>query len=134
MRAVALITYMRTDSTRIADEALKRAGTHQGGVRATSICRKSRITMRHPRTRRAHEAIRPTDLSQRRKRSPKHLPQEQLRLYTLIYQRFIACQMLPAIFAVTNIEVTATREFQSAGQRQVRRLSQVYVQSSSKKT
>ena len=57
----------------------------------------------------AHEAIRPTDLAYTPERVAAHLPAEQLKLYTLIYQRFVACQMNPAIFAVTNVEVSADK-------------------------
>ena len=57
----------------------------------------------------AHEAIRPTDLAYTPERVARlGLHGDQLRLYTLIYQRFVASQMTPAIFAVTNVEVTAT--------------------------
>src|SRR5581483_10270472 len=57
----------------------------------------------------AHEAIRPTDLEY----TPERVAQlglhgDQLKLYTLIYQRFVASQMSPAIFAITNVEVLAT--------------------------
>ncbi len=107
--SVALITYMRTDSTRIADEALTACRAILKRNTATPICRKSRRTMPPRRTPKgAHEAIRPTDVAYTPERVAKFLPQEQLRLYTLIYNRFVACQMKPAIFAVTSVEVQAT--------------------------
>src|SRR4029077_4692124 len=55
----------------------------------------------------AHEAIRPTDLQYTPERVARSLPQDQLRLYTLIYNRFVASQMTPAIFAITNVEIKA---------------------------
>ena len=125
--SVALITYMRTDSTRIADEALDGVPRpHQDGNTATRTCPRSRTAM-PPRkdAQGAHEAIRPTDVAYTPERVAKFLPQEQLRLYTLIYKRFVACQMTPAVFAVTNVEVTAAKgDLQGPGQdAEVRRLS-----------
>jgi DNA topoisomerase-1 len=55
----------------------------------------------------AHEAIRPTDLVNTPERVARFLPMDQLKLYTLIYNRFVASQMTPAVFAVTNVEVKA---------------------------
>jgi DNA topoisomerase-1 len=55
----------------------------------------------------AHEAIRPTDLVYTPEQVARYLPQDQLKLYTLIYNRFVASQMTPAIFAVTNVDVRA---------------------------
>jgi DNA topoisomerase-1 len=55
----------------------------------------------------AHEAVRPTDVAYTPERVAQYLPQDQLRLYTLIYNRFVASQMTPAVFAVTNVEVKA---------------------------
>ena len=106
--AVALITYMRTDSTRVSDDALK-------------VCREL-ITNKYGKSylpdepnryasgksaQEAHEAVRPTDLSYTPQKLAKQLPHDLLRLYTLIYNRFVASQMKPAVFAITNIEVTA---------------------------
>jgi DNA topoisomerase-1 len=55
----------------------------------------------------AHEAIRPTELSYTPEKVARFLPQEQLKLYSLIYNRFVASQMTPAVFAITNVEVRA---------------------------
>src|SRR5207253_7271204 len=55
----------------------------------------------------AHEAVRPTELSYTPDKLAKLLPQDQHRLYTLIYNRFVASQMTPAVFAVTNVQVSA---------------------------
>ncbi|MBM3994765.1 MAG: type I DNA topoisomerase [Planctomycetes bacterium] len=105
---VALITYMRTDSTRISDDALKAAREHiKKHYGDKYLPEKANTYASSKDAQGAHEAIRPTDLSQTPERVAKHLPAEQLKLYTLIYNRFVACQMNPAIFAVTNVEVTA---------------------------
>ena len=83
---------------------------HRDGTTATAICRRSRTVYASGKSaQEAHEAIRPTDLAYTPERVAKFLPQEQLRLYTLIYNRFVASQMTPAIFAVTNVEVNAAQ-------------------------
>src|SRR5205823_11985265 len=55
----------------------------------------------------AHEAIRPTDLAYTPDRVRPNLSPDQFRLYELIYRRFVASQMTPALFALTNVEVQA---------------------------
>ena len=108
---MALITYMRTDSTRVSNEALQcGARPHRQPLTGRRICRpKPNVFASGKSAQEAHEAIRPTDLSYTPDRVARlGLQGDQLRLYTLIYQRFVASQMAPAIFAVTNVEVTAT--------------------------
>src|SRR5262249_58041087 len=104
------ITYMRTDSTRVSNEALQAVrgyiGEHYGD---RYLPEKANFYSSGKSAQEAHEAIRPTDLSY----TPERLAQlglhgDQLRLYTLIYQRFVASQMAPAVFAVTNVEIGAT--------------------------
>ncbi len=108
--SVALITYMRTDSTRISDEALKACRDHiKNEFGEKYLPEKPNFFASSKDAQGAHEAIRPTDVSYTPERVAPHLPPEQLKLYTLIYTRFVACQMNPAIFAVTNIEVTAAK-------------------------
>jgi DNA topoisomerase-1 len=108
--SVALITYMRTDSTRIADEALTACRAHiQKEYGDAYLPDKAIHYAASKDAQGAHEAIRPTDVSYTPERVGKFLPQEQLRLYTLIYNRFVACQMKPAIFAVTSVEVQAAK-------------------------
>jgi DNA topoisomerase-1 len=108
--SVALITYMRTDSTRISDEALGNVRKH---IEATYgdkyLPEKPNIYAASKDAQGAHEAIRPTDLSYTPEMVAKYLPQEQQRLYALIYNRFVACQMKPAVFAVTNVEIRADK-------------------------
>src|SRR5207302_8755607 len=106
--SVALITYMRTDSTRIADDALKACrdviSTQYG---APYLPAQPNRYASGKSAQEAHEAIRPTDLAYTPERVAAYLPQDQLRLYTLIYNRFVASQMTPAVFAVTNVDVRA---------------------------
>jgi DNA topoisomerase-1 len=106
--SVALITYMRTDSTRIAEDAIKTCREHiQKSFGDAYLPEQPNRYAASKDAQGAHEAIRPTDLSYTPEKVAKFLPQDQLRLYTMIYQRFVACQMKPAVFAVTSVEVKA---------------------------
>jgi DNA topoisomerase-1 len=107
---VALITYMRTDSTRVSNEALTAVrgyiGTEYG---EKYLPEKPNFFASGKSAQEAHEAIRPTDVANTPERvASLGLHGDQLRLYTLIYNRFVASQMTPAVFAVTNVEVKAT--------------------------
>jgi DNA topoisomerase-1 len=105
---VALITYMRTDSTRVSADALSNVRKHiQAEYGDRYLPDKPHSYASGKSAQEAHEAIRPTDLSYTPERVAAHLDARQLRLYTLIYNRFVASQMAPAIFAITNVEVTA---------------------------
>lgn len=105
---VALITYMRTDSTRVSSDALQ-------AVRAkilsdfgpTYLPDKPNLYESGKSAQEAHEAIRPTDLRYTPEMVSRVLPSEQARLYTLIYNRFLASQMKPAITSVTTVEIKA---------------------------
>ncbi len=107
--SVALITYMRTDSTRVSAEALQAVRTHiEGQFGSRYLPDKPHAYASGKSAQEAHEAIRPTDLSYTPQRVAElGLHGDQLKLYTLIYQRFVASQMSPAVFAVTNVEVHA---------------------------
>ncbi len=108
--SVALITYMRTDSTRVSNDALQAVRDHIGSVYgAAYLPNKPNFFKSGKSAQEAHEAIRPTDLAYTPDRVARlGLHGDQLRLYTLIFQRFVASQMSPAVFAVTNVEVLAT--------------------------
>jgi DNA topoisomerase-1 len=106
--SVALITYMRTDSTRVSDDALKSCReliSQKYG--APYLPAQPNRYASGKSAQEAHEAVRPTDLGYTPERVAAFLPQDQLRLYTLIYNRFVASQMTPAVFAITNVEVKA---------------------------
>lgn len=106
--SVALITYMRTDSTRISADALKAVRELISSKYGEKYLPPSpNVYASGKSAQEAHEAIRPTDLSYTPDRVAPYLPQDQLRLYTLIYNRFVASQMTPAVFAVTNVDVAA---------------------------
>jgi len=106
--STALITYMRTDSTKVSADALKMVRGHISANYAPAyLPANANVYSSGKSAQEAHEAIRPTDLTYTPSRVAAHLNPDQLRLYTLIYNRFVASQMTPAIFAVTNVEVTA---------------------------
>jgi DNA topoisomerase-1 len=115
--AVALITYMRTDSTRVSADALQAVRAHIDSRYGPSYLPANPHTYASGKSaQEAHEAIRPTDLAL----TPDRVAQlglhgDQLRLYTLIYQRFVASQMAAAVFAVTNVEVLAAPTGGDAG-------------------
>jgi DNA topoisomerase-1 len=113
--ATALITYMRTDSARVSNDALQAVRDHiNTKYGAPYVPAKPNFFTSGKSAQEAHEAIRPTDLTYTPQRVDQLLPaglerrQDLLRLYTLIYNRFVASQMNPAIFAVTTVDVTAT--------------------------
>jgi DNA topoisomerase-1 len=106
--SVALITYMRTDSTRVSEDALKMCRDHIGKKYGGKyLPEKPNRYDKAEGAQDAHEAIRPTDVAYTPEKVAKFLPHDQLRLYTLIYNRFVASQMTPAVYAVTTVEVRA---------------------------
>ncbi len=106
--SVGLITYMRTDSTRVSNEALAEVrgmiGTRYGQeyLPASPNVYKSKKEAQD-----AHEAVRPTSVLRSPDELAKLLAEDELKLYRLIWMRFIASQMLPALFDQTTIDVNA---------------------------
>lgn len=106
-----LITYMRTDSPRVAPEAIagarewvkKELGANY--LPATPNEYKGKKDAQD-----AHEAIRPTDVARTPESIARYLSDEQLKLYRLIWQRFVASQMAPAVFDVTTAKIAAVSE------------------------
>jgi DNA topoisomerase-1 len=109
--SVALITYMRTDSTRISADALNAVRSHiEMTYGQDYLPAKPNQFASGKSAQEAHECIRPTDVTLTpEKVKSLGLHGDQQRLYELIYNRFVACQMAPAVFAVTSVEVTAGR-------------------------
>ena len=106
--AVGLITYMRTDSTRIADEALREARGYIKKNYGTDYLPKSAMRYKSKGgAQDAHEAIRPTSVERTPQSLKPYLSPEQHRLYDLIWKRFVASQMNPAILDVTTIDISA---------------------------
>jgi DNA topoisomerase-1 len=104
--SVGLITYMRTDSTRVADEALEGgrefiAATYGAGA----LPEKPNVYQSKKGAQDAHEAIRPTSFDLPPDAVRDYLKADEWKLYKLVWDRFIASQMLPAVFDVTQVDV-----------------------------
>jgi len=105
---VGLITYMRTDSLRIAPEGISMARQYIEERYGDKFLPDSpHQYVSKERSQDAHEAIRPTNVRLEPDEISLHLPKDQKALYELIWSRFLASQMAPAIVARTNIEVQA---------------------------
>ncbi|HZR11390.1 MAG TPA: type I DNA topoisomerase [Myxococcales bacterium] len=114
----ALITYMRTDSVRLSPDAVAGAReyvTQRWGkdyLPAEPVQFKTKKSAQD-----AHEAIRPTSLEHPPERVKPFLEKDMFRLYELIWNRFIACQMVPAVFDQTTADIKAGRAtFRATGQ------------------
>lgn len=106
--SIGLITYMRTDSTRVADEALVAARDYIAVAYGLDyLPEKARIYKTKKSAQDAHEAIRPTDMKRDPKKIKKYLTSEQFKLYELIWNRFIASQMSDARLEQTSIDIIA---------------------------
>lgn len=103
---VGLITYMRTDSTRISEQARDAAREFIVAEYGEAFHGGRRYAVREG-AQDAHEAIRPTSVLHTPERLARHLKREELRLYTLIWERFVASQMSQALFDQTVVDVTA---------------------------
>ena len=100
---VGIITYMRTDSTRISEEMIKQVRPYIQSVYGEEyLPAKTNIYAKGKDSQDAHEAIRPTSLEFPPDALASVLTRDQLRLYTLIWNRFIASQMTPQITQATN--------------------------------
>jgi DNA topoisomerase-1 len=108
---VGLITYMRTDSTRVSGEALDAVRGFIASSYGDKFLPKSPHRYKSPKgAQEAHEAIRPTDVSRRPEVVKKFLKKDELALYELIWRRFVASQMAQALFQLTTVDVAA-REY-----------------------
>ena len=106
--SVGLITYMRTDSTRIADDALREVrGRIETTYGAEYLPEKPNVYKSKKDAQDAHEAIRPTYLDRDPESIKKYLSKDEYALYKLIWNRFVACQMRPAVYDEILVEITA---------------------------
>src|SRR5712664_2370175 len=97
--SVGLITYMRTDSTRVSDAALSEARDFINQQYGPPYLPEKAIHYRSKKDAQdAHEAIRPTEVTHTPDSLAKYLGKDEVKLYRLIWQRFVASQMTPAIF------------------------------------
>lgn len=110
--SVGLITYMRTDSTRIADEALQEVREYiSRDYGLEYLPKKPRQFKVKSSAQDAHEAIRPTSMQRHPKKIKKYLTEEQYKLYELIWNRFVASQMEAARLEQTTIDISAGPRF-----------------------
>ncbi|MGH9944127.1 MAG: type I DNA topoisomerase, partial [Pyrinomonadaceae bacterium] len=108
--AVGLITYMRTDSTRVSDAALQEVRDFVGAQYGANYLPEKAVHYRSKKDAQdAHEAIRPTDVARTPESLERFLSKDELRLYRLIWQRFVASQMTAAVFDQTTIDIEAGR-------------------------
>ena len=102
-----LITYMRTDSVRVSDQAVASARELIGSQYGAPYLPDAPVVYKagkNVRVQDAHEAIRPTDVRRRPEQVQRFLEPDQYRLYQLIWQRFVASQMMPAVYDMTVVE------------------------------
>lgn len=103
---VGLITYMRTDSTRVSDTAVNEVGEYIKSQYGESYVQsQKRKEKKSTNAQDAHEAIRPTSTLRTPKSVKEYLGRDQLRLYKLIWERFVASQMAPAVLDTMTVEL-----------------------------
>ena len=103
---VGIITYLRTDSTRVADEAADAAREYISAQYGAEYAAEPAVAKKDgKKIQDAHEAIRPTDISRTPQQLKDSLSREQLRLYTLIWKRFAASRMKEAKFETTAVKI-----------------------------
>ncbi len=105
---VGVITYMRTDSTRVASEAVHQVRSWiKGRFGEPYLPAKPNVYKSRKGAQEAHEAIRPTSTDLEPDKIKEHLDKDQWALYKLIWDRFVASQMASAVFQQTTIEIKA---------------------------
>ena len=105
---VGLITYMRTDSTRISDEAMEMVRSYVSDVYGSNYLPEKPVFYKTKKDAQdAHEAIRPTFVGRTPDDLKPYLGEDELKLYRLIWTRFAASQMNPAVYDQTTIEISA---------------------------
>jgi DNA topoisomerase-1 len=105
---VGLITYMRTDSTRLSPDAVNAAREYVGERWGTSyVPAQPNVFKSKKNAQDAHEAIRPTSLELPPESVRRHLRDDQFKLYKLIWDRFLASQMTPAVYDQTSTDIEA---------------------------
>jgi DNA topoisomerase-1 len=107
---VGLITYMRTDSTRVSNDALEEVRQYVTSTYGDAYLPEKPIFYRSKKgAQDAHEAIRPTAVSRKPEEIKRFLTPDEFKLYKLIWQRFVASQMKSAVFDQTLVEIEANR-------------------------
>ncbi len=104
-----LITYMRTDSTRISEEAQGKVKSYIGEEFGQPYVGTGRTGKAKATTQDAHEAIRPTDVTLTPQVVKSHLTPDQFKLYNLVWRRFVASFMTPAVFDTVRVDIVAAQ-------------------------
>jgi DNA topoisomerase-1 len=105
---VGLITYMRTDSTRVAPEAIAEVREYIGSEYGAQYLPESPNTYKEKKeAQAAHEAIRPSSAARHPDQVKQYLQEDEFKVYKLIWQRFVASQMNPAVFDQTSVDIDA---------------------------
>jgi DNA topoisomerase-1 len=112
-----LITYMRTDSTRINDEALAQVREYISKEQGKEYLPEEPNTFKTKKgAQDAHEAVRPTDVNLTPDKVASFLEKDMLKLYTLVWKRFVASQMKPAVYDQTSVVIDADKyQFRASG-------------------
>lgn len=133
---VGIITYLRTDSTRISDEAVAQAKDYiakQYGETYAAVTEDNKQNKKKIQD--AHEAIRPTDISRTPQEIKESLSRDQFRLYQLIWKRFVASRMTDAIYETVSVKINAEehRFTMSANKIKFEGFRSVYIQEEDEK-
>jgi DNA topoisomerase I len=105
---VGLITYMRTDSTRVSNEALSEVREYIKTQYGSQYLPESANTFKSKKgAQEAHEAIRPTSAMRHPDQIKQYLKEDEFKVYKLIWQRFVASQIAPAVFDQTTVDIDA---------------------------
>ncbi len=106
--SVGLITYMRTDSTRVSNDALAEVREYITEQYGTQYLPESPNVYKEKKDAQdAHEAIRPTSAMRHPDQIKQYLKEDEFKVYKLIWQRFVASQMMPAVFDQTTVDIDA---------------------------
>ncbi len=110
--AIGLVTYIRTDSVRIANEAIDDVRNYiKNNFDAKYLPSKPNYFKTKKNSQDAHEAIRPVSMSFTPESVKGSLTNDQYKLYKLIFERFVACQMSPAKYATINVSISANDKY-----------------------
>jgi DNA topoisomerase-1 len=105
---VGLITYMRTDSTRVSNEALEEVREYIKNQYGEPYLPQSPNTYKEKKeAQAAHEAIRPSSVAHHPDQIKQYLKEDEYKVYKLIWQRFVASQIMPAVFDQTTVDIDA---------------------------
>jgi DNA topoisomerase-1 len=106
--SIGLITYMRTDSTRVAPEAIAEVREYVGKEYGPNYLPENPNTFKEKKEAQgAHEAIRPTSAMRHPDQVKQYLKEDEFKVYKLIWQRFVASQINPAVFDQTTVDIDA---------------------------